>query len=134
MKKTEKSFLTLSLCLIAALFIGLTAIACDKKNHTDINQTKSITINNATGYDLTNIHLIYNNNSAMTSDLEAIRSNNSVTADLPETEVYSVAISGKTSMGQTFSGSFSGLIDNDSSITVSIDESSDLSTTSNIAD
>ena len=37
MKKAEHSFLTLTICVVAAMFIGLTVLACGKTTGTDLS-------------------------------------------------------------------------------------------------
>lgn len=39
MKKAEHSFLTLTICVVAAMFIGLTVLACGKTTGTDLVQS-----------------------------------------------------------------------------------------------
>ena len=57
MKKAEHSFLTLTICVVVAMFIGLTVLACGKTTGTDLSsQPKTLTINNTTIYDLTDLH------------------------------------------------------------------------------
>ena len=135
MKKAEHSFLTLTFCLVAAMFIGLTVLACGKTQDTDLtDQPKTITINNTTIYDLTDLHFICNNDSSMEEELSLVKSGSSANVELPESGVYSIQISGKAANGKSFSSTFSGTIDNTSSITVSLDEYTSISLTSNIAD
>lgn len=135
MKKAEHSFLTLTTCLVTAMFIGLTVLACGKTPDTTLSgQPKTITINNTTGYDLTDLHFICNNDSSMDKELAFVKSGSSASAELPESSVYSIQVSGKAANGKSFSSTFSGVIDNNSSVTVSLDDYANISLISNIAD
>ena len=101
------SFPTLIICVVAAMFIGLTVLACGKTTGTDLSsQPKTLIINNTTIYDLTDLHFICN----------------------------SIHVSGKAANGTSFSNTFSGTIDNSSSVTISLDDSANLSVIANIAD
>ena len=135
MKKAEHSFFTLTICLVAAMFIGLTVLACGKTTGLDLSgQPKTLTINNTTIYDLTDLHFICNNDSSCESELSLVKAGSSVAVELPEAGVYSIQISGRAANGTSFSNTFSGTIDNNSSVTVSLDEYANLSLISNIAD
>ena len=135
MKKAEHSFLTLTICIIAAMFIGLTVLACGQTTGTDLSgQSKTLTLNNTTSYDLTDLHFICNNDSSSESELSLVKAGSSVSVELPETGIYSIQISGKAVNGNSFSNTFSGVIDNNSSVTVSLDDCANISMISNIAD
>ena len=134
MKKAEHSFLTLTICMIAAMFIGLTVLACGQTTGTDLSgQSKTLTLNNTTIYDLTDLHFICNNDSSSESELSLVKAGSSVSVELPETGIYSIQISGKAVNGNSFSNTFSGVIDNNSSVTVSLDGCANISMISNIA-
>lgn len=135
MKKAEHSFLTLTICMIAAMFIGLTVLACGQTTGTNLSgQSKTLTLNNTTIYDLTDLHFICNNDSSSESELSLVKAGSSVSVELPETGIYSIQISGKAVNGNSFSNTFSGVIDNNSSVTVSLDDCANISIISNIAD
>lgn len=135
MKKAEHSFLTLTICVVAAMFIGLTVLACGKTTGTDLSsQPKTLTINNTTIYDLTDLHFICNNDSSSNEELSFVKAGSSETVELPRSSVYSIHVSGKAANGTSFSNTFSGTIDNSSSVTISLDDSANLSLIANIAD
>ena len=135
MKKAEHSFLTLTICMIAAMFIGLTVLACGQTTGTDLSgQSKTLTLNNTTIHDLTDLHFICNNDSSSKEELSLVKAGSSVSVELPETGIYSIQISGKAVNGNSFSNTFSGVIDNNSSVTVSLDDCANISMISNIAD
>ena len=84
MKKAEHSFLTLTICVVAAMFIGLTVLACGKTTDTDLSsQPKTLTINNTTIYDLTDLHFICNNDSSSNEELSLVKAGSSETVELP---------------------------------------------------
>ena len=127
MKKAEHSFLTLTICVVAAMFIGLTVLACGKTTGTDLSShPKTLTINNTTIYDLTD--------SSSNEELSLVKAGSSETVELPRSSVYSIHVSGKAANGTSFSNTFSGTIDNSSSVTISLDDSANLSVIANIAD
>ena len=135
MKKAEHSFLMLVLCLVAAMFIGLTVLACGKTADANLaGQPKTITLNNTSIYDLTDLHFTCNNDASLEAELASVKSGSSASVELPENGVYSIQVSGKAANGKTFSSTFAGVIDNSSSVTVSLDEYANISLISNIVD
>ena len=94
----------------------------------------TLTINNTTIYDLTDLHFICNNDSSSNEELSLVKADSSETVELPRSSVYSIHVSGKAANGTSFSNTFSGTIDNSSSVTISLDDSANLSVIANIAD
>ena len=94
----------------------------------------TLTINNTTIYDLTDLHFICNNDSSSNEKLSLVKTGSSETVELPRSSVYSIHVSGKAANGTSFSNTFSGTIDNSSSVTISLDDSANLSMIANIAD
>lgn len=94
----------------------------------------TLTINNTTIYDLTDLHFICNNDSSSNEELSLVKAGSSETVELPQSSVYSIHVSGKAANGTSFSNTFSGTIDNSSSVTISLDDSANLSVIANIAD
>ena len=91
MKKAEHSFLTLTICVVAAMFIGLTVLACGKTTGTNLSsQPKTLTINNTTIYDLTDLHFICNNDSSSNEKLSLVKTGSSVTISLDDSANLSV--------------------------------------------
>ena len=84
--------------------------------------------------DLTDLHFICNNDSSSNEDLSLVKAGSSETVELPRSSVYSIHVSGKAANGTSFSNTFSGTIDNSSSVTISLDDSANLSVIANIAD
>ena len=94
----------------------------------------TLTINNTTIYDLTDLHLICNNDSSSNEKLSLVKAGSSETVELPRSSVYSIHVFGKAANGTSFSNTFSGTIDNISSVTISLDDSANLPVIANIAD
>ena len=94
----------------------------------------TLTINNTTIYDLTDLHFICSNDSSSNEELSLVKAGSSETVELPRSSVYSIHVSGKAANGTSFSNTFSGTIDNSSSVTISLDDSANLSVIANIAD
>ena len=84
--------------------------------------------------DLTDLHFICNNDSSSNEELSLVKAGSSETVELPRSSVYSIHVSGKAANGTSFSNTFSGTIDNSSSVTISLDDSANLSMIANIAD
>ena len=85
------SFPTLISCVVAAMFIGLIVLACGKTTGTDLSsQPKTLTINNTTIYDLTDLHFICNNDSSSNEKLSLVKTGSSVTNSLDDSVNLSV--------------------------------------------
>lgn len=85
------SFPTLIICVVAAMFIGLIVLACGKTTGTDLSsQPKTLTINNTTIYDLTDLHFICNNDSSSNEKLSLVKTGSSVTISLDDSVNLSV--------------------------------------------
>ena len=85
------SFPTLIICVVAAMFIGLTVLACGKTTGTDLSsQPKTLIINNTTIYDLTDLHFICNNDSSSNEKLSLVKTGSSVTISLDDSVNLSV--------------------------------------------
>ena len=72
--------------------------------------------------------------SSSNEELSLVKAGSSETVELPRSSVYSIHVSGKAANGTSFSNTFSGTIDNSSSVTISLDDSANLSMIANIAD
>ena len=73
------------------MFIGLTVLACRKTTGTDLSsQPKTLTINNTTIYDLTDLHFICNNDSSSNEKLSLVKTGSSVTISLDDSANLSV--------------------------------------------
>ena len=91
-----------------------------------------ITVKNTTPFQLQDVTILYNSEKKTTS--EVIKAGESVTVEIPQDTkpVVSVKIAGKTQGGMKFTGSFTGLVNNETCFLVYLDEDMTLGVNSNI--
>lgn len=132
MKKISK---ILVLVLVAA-FIVFDALNMQNQEVVKAYNTEAsyITIKNSTAFKLENVHVIYNGDKEL--EVGDIRTSSSETAEIlpDDRQITEVKISGEIFNGRKFSGTFSGLVNNDTLLTVDMDEDFSLFVTSNIDD
>ena len=132
MKKISK---ILVLVLAVAVISGC-AVNMQNQEVVEAYNTEAsyITIKNSTAFTLENVHVIYNGDKEL--EVGNIRTSSSETAEiLPDDRRFTeVKITGEIFNGRKFSGTFSGLINNDTLLTVDMDEDFSLFVTSNIDD
>lgn len=130
MKKISK---ILVLVLVAA-FIVFGALNMQNQEVVKAYNTEAsyITIKNSTAFKLENIHVTYNGDKEL--EVGDIRTSSSETAEIlpDDRQITEVKISGEIFNGRKFSGTFSGLVNNDTLLTVDMDEDFSLFVTSNI--
>lgn len=130
MKKISK---ILVLVLVAA-FIVFGALNMQDQEVVKAYNTEAsyITIKNSTAFKLKNVHVIYNGDKEL--EVGDIRTSSSETAEIlpDDRQITEVKISGEIFNGRKFSGTFSGLVNNDTLLTVDMDEDFSLFVTSNI--
>ena len=130
MKKISK---ILVLVLVAA-FIVFGALNMQNQEVVKAYNTEAsyITIKNSTAFKLGNVHVIYNGDKEL--EVGDIRTSSSETAEIlpDDRQITEVKISGEIFNGRKFSGTFSGLVNNDTLLTVDMDEDFSLFVTSNI--
>ena len=130
MKKISK---ILVLVLVAA-FIVFGALNMQDQEVVKAYNTEAsyITIKNSTAFTLENIHVTYNGDKEL--EVGDIRTSSSETAEIlpDDRQITEVKISGEIFNGRKFSGTFSGLVNNDTLLTVDMDEDFSLFVTSNI--
>ena len=130
MKKISK---ILVLVLVAA-FIVFGALNMQNQEVVKAYNTEAsyITIKNSTAFTLENIHVTYNGDKEL--EVGDIRTSSSETAEIlpDDRQITEVKISGEIFNGRKFSGTFSGLVNNDTLLTVDMDEDFSLFVTSNI--
>ena len=120
--------------LVIGAVVGLAAFKMND-NATYAEQLMAqdmITIKNTTPFELQNLTILYNNEKEITADV--INPGESVKVEVLEDAkpVVSVKITGTTKGGMKLYGSFTGLINNDTSFTVYLDEDMTLGMNSNI--
>lgn len=93
-----------------------------------------ITIKNSTAFTLENVHVIYNGDKEL--EVGDIRTSSSETAEIlpDDRQLTEVKVTGEIFNGKKFSGTFSGIVNNDTLITVDMDEDFSLFVTSNMDD
>ena len=121
MKKNSK----ILALLLAVAFIAFCTVSTRESKVVQAFDTEAsyITIKNSTAFTLENIHVTYNGDKEL--EVGNIRTSSSETAE-------EVKISGEIFNGRKFSGTFSGLVNNDTLLTVDMDEDFSLFVTSNI--
>ena len=120
--------------LVVGVVAGLAAFKVDD-NKTYAEQLMAqdmVTIKNTTPFELQNLTVLYNNEKETTVDV--INPGESVKVEVLEDAkpVISVKITGSTKGGMKLSGSFTGLINNETYFMVYLDENMTLGVNSNI--
>lgn len=120
--------------LVVGVVAGLAAFKVDD-NKTYAEQLMAqdmVTIKNTTPFELQNLTVLYNNEKETTVDV--INPGESVKVEVLEDAkpVISVKITGSTKGGMKLSGSFTGLINNETYFSVYLDEDMTLGVNSNI--
>lgn len=132
MKKISK---ILVLVLAAAVISGCAANMQNQEVVEAYNTEASyITIKNSTAFTLENVHVIYNGDKEL--EVGDIRTSSSETAEIlpDDRKLTEVKVTGEIFNGKKFSGTFSGIVNNDTLITVDMDEDFSLFVTSNMDD
>lgn len=132
MKKISK---ILVLVLAAAVISGCAANMQNQEVVEAYNTEASyITIKNSTAFTLENVHVIYNGDKEL--EVGDIRTSSSETAEIlpDDRQITEVKVTGEIFNGKKFSGTFSGIVNNDTLITVDMDEDFSLFVTSNMDD
>ena len=132
MKKISKN---LVLVLAAAVISGCAANMQNQEVVEAYNtEAAYITIKNSTAFTLENVHVIYNGDKEL--EVGDIRTSSSETAEIlpDDRQLTEVKVTGEIFNGKKFSGTFSGIVNNDTLITVDMDEDFSLFVTSNMDD
>lgn len=132
MKKISK---ILVLVLAAAVISGCAANMQNQEVVEAYNtEAAYITIKNSTAFTLENVHVIYNGDKEL--EVGDIRTSSSETAEIlpDDRQLTEVKVTGEIFNGKKFSGTFSGIVNNDTLITVDMDEDFSLFVTSNMDD
>lgn len=120
--------------IVIGAVAGLAAFKADdnKAYAKQLMTQDAVTIKNTTPFELQELTILYNNEKETTVDM--INPGESVTAEIPEDTkpVVSVKITGSTKGGMKLSGSFTGLINNETYFMVYLDEDMTLGVNSNI--
>ena len=123
--------------LALAVFLSMTmvfSVNVSAKKTADKAESEDavLTVKNSTVFPLKDIVVIYNHDQEL--EVEGIPAGETELVDIPKTDrdITEVKISGKFFNGKTFSGTFSGLINNDTLLTVDLDEDFSVFVSSNL--
>ena len=116
----------------AALVFGMAKMQKNKVGETVNKEVSYITIKNNTALELENVHITYNQNKEL--EVGNIKSSNSEKAEIlsDDRQITEVKVTGEISAGEQFSGIFAGIVNNDTLLTVEMDEDFSMYVTSNI--
>lgn len=130
MKKNSK----ILALLLAVAFIAFCTVSTRESKVVQAfgTEVSYITIKNSTAFTLENVHVTYNGDKEL--EVGNIRTSSSETAEIlpDDRRITEVKISGEIFNGKEFSGTFSGIVNNDTLLTVDMDEDFSLFVTSNI--
>lgn len=116
----------------AALVFGMAKMQKNKVSETVNEEVSYITIKNNTALELENVRVTYNQDKEL--EVGNIRSSGSEKAEIlsDDRQITEVKVTGEIYAGEQFSGIFTGIINNDTLLTVGMDEDFSMYVTSNI--
>ena len=115
-----------------ALIFGLAKMHKHKVSETVNKEISYVTTKSNTALELENVHITYNQNKEL--EVGNIKSNNSEKAEIlsDDRQITEVKVTGEISAGEQFSGIFTGIVNNDTLLTVEMDEDFSMYVASNI--
>ncbi len=132
MRKSLKIFVL----ILAVVFVAFGVVNMQDEKVVEAYNTEAsyITIKNSTAFTLEDVHVIYNGDKEL--EVGDIRTSSSETAEIlpDDRRITEVKITGEIFNGKKFSGTFSGIVNNDTLLKVDMDEDFLLFVTSNIDD
>ena len=116
----------------AALIFGMVKMQKNKEGETVNKEVSYITIKNNTALELKNVRVTYNQDKEL--EVGNIRNSGSEKAEIlsDDRQITEVKVTGEISDEEKFSGTFSGVVNNDTLLTVEVDEDFSVHVTSNI--
>lgn len=116
----------------AALVFGMAKMQKNKVGETVNKEVSYITIKNNTALELKNVRVTYNQDKEL--EVGNIRSSGSEKAEIlsDDRQITEVKVTGEISDEEKFSGTFSGVVNNDTLLTVGMDENFSMYVTSNM--
>ena len=116
----------------AALIFGMAKMQKNKEGETVNKEVSYITIKNNTALELKNVRVTYNQDKEL--EVGNIRSSGSEKAEIlsDDRQITEVKVTGEISAGEQFSGIFTGIVNNDTLLTVGMDEDFSMYVTSNM--
>ena len=115
-----------------ALIFGMAKMHKHKVSETVNKEISYVTTKSNTALELENVHITYNQNKEL--EVGNIKSNNSEKAEIlsDDRQITEVKVTGEISAGEQFSGIFTGIVNNDTLLTVEMDEDFSMYVASNI--
>lgn len=116
----------------AALIFGMAKMQKNKEGETVNKEVSYITIKNNTALELKNVRVTYNQDKEL--EVGNIRNSGSEKAEIlsDDRQITEVKVTGEISAGEQFSGIFTGIVNNDTLLTVGMDEDFSMYVTSNM--
>lgn len=131
-----KKNLKVLVLVLAVAFVSMGAVNMQNQKVVEAydKEASCITIKNSTAFTLENVHVIYNQDKEL--EVGNIGTSSSETAEIlpDDRRVTEVQVIGEIFNGKQFSGTFSGIVNNDTLLTVEMDEDFSLYVVSNIDD
>ena len=112
-----------------ALIFGMAKMHKHKVSETVNKEVSYVTIKNNTALELENVHITHNQNKEL--EVGNIKSNNSEKAEILSDDRQITEVK-EISAGEQFSGIFTGIVNNDTLLTVEMDEDFSMYVASNI--
>lgn len=132
MKRRVKILFVAVVVAAAALIFGMAKMQKNKVSETVNKEVSYITIKNNTAFELENVRVTYNQNKEL--EVGNIKRSNSEKVEIlsDDRQITEVKVTGEISAGEQFSGIFTGIVNNDTLLTVGMDEDFSMYVTSNI--
>ena len=132
MKRRVKILFVAVAVAAAALIFGMAKMQKNKVSETVNKEVSYITIKNNTAFELENVRVTYNQNKEL--EVGNIKRSNSEKVEIlsDDRQITEVKVTGEISAGEQFSGIFTGIVNNDTLLTVGMDEDFSMYVTSNI--
>lgn len=132
MKRRVKILFVAVAVVAAALIFGMAKMQKNKVSETVNKEVSYITIKNNTAFELENVRVTYNQNKEL--EVGNIKRSNSEKVEIlsDDRQITEVKVTGEISAGEQFSGIFTGIVNNDTLLTVEMDEDFSMYVTSNI--
>ena len=132
MKRRVKILFVAVAVAAAALIFGMAKMQKNKVSETVNKEVSYITIKNNTAFELENVRVTYNQNKEL--EVGNIKRSNSEKVEIlsDDRQITEVKVTGEISAGEQFSGIFTGIVNNDTLLTVEVDEDFSVHVTSNI--
>ena len=132
MKRRVKILFVAVAVAAAALIFGMAKMQKNKVSETVNKEVSYITIKNNTAFELENVRVTYNQNKELEVGNNKRSNSEKVEIRSDDRQITEVKVTGEISAGEQFSGIFTGIVNNDTLLTVGMDEDFSMYVTSNI--